>query len=243
MGSRFTFPSDLRMRTLHNISNDVVTILKGMHFHCAIFGSFACSLYGVPVLRQPNDIDILVLPPRPATTESLKRAIFDHDNERFGLEPSLNPDCQHKILYYRLKAKDGPHGFFAGNKCKIDIVVPGVMELPRINSSHIKWLHDLPVLPFSILVLQKLQGWDDHRQMLSNHKKYAKAATDARDVQHLLTLENQIKSSQSAQCWLGKEVLTKEFVESSERRVQLFCQSYPGTQDLLSRILGTNFDH
>ena len=68
------------------------------------------------------------------------------------------------------------------------------------------------MVPFSVLVLQKLQGWDDHRKLRwTEPKKYAKASIDARDLQELLTLEQHVARLRVLQPWNETSLFTEEF--------------------------------
>ena len=44
---------------------------------------------------------------------------------------------------------------------KVDILLPGVMHLPALPTSMITRISSLPLVPFPVLLLQKLQGWAD----------------------------------------------------------------------------------
>lgn len=173
-----------------------------------------------------------MFPSTTTTTEELKKSVFNSNPKKFGLEPSLNPICSHKILYYRLPIHEGPHGFFRGNKCKIDLVIPGIMELPHLSSSDVHRINDIPVLPFFILVLQKLQGWDDRRMMYTYPKKLARAPVDARDVQQLLMTPG-LAQIGSAKRFIDEGVLTPSFISKSRVRICSFCESFPRFRDQL----------
>jgi hypothetical protein len=76
-----------------------------------------------------------------------------------------------------------------------------------------------------LLLLQKLQGWDDHRKM-SEYHKYEKQFTDAVDVQNLLKLEH-VVALRFSQPWSDRRLFGYEFQGLSLRRVQEFCCEYP----------------
>lgn len=83
------------------------------------------------------------------------------------------------------------------------------------------------MVPFSVLLLQKLQGWDDHRKLRWTYpKKYAKASIDARDLQHLLTLEEHVAPLKESQPW-NDSLFTEEFKVLSHQRARDFCGSFP----------------
>jgi hypothetical protein len=178
-----------------------------------------------PAFHQ--DLDILTFPPEGMTREQIKQSI--HDSSRsFYLERSAKPQETYKILYYRFDEIKGPRGFFLGNKCKVDILVPGIMHLPALSPTHIQKLGGLPLLPFSVLMLQKLQAWDDHRNLRwTEPKKYAKSAIDARDLQHLLTLTDHVVPLRVSKPWRDLVLFGEEFQNLSFRRARDFCSLFP----------------
>lgn len=237
-----------RTEVVYHIAKQVVDILHKIRVECAIFGSLGCHLYGNE--RSPNvcarfsiassfnlsffidlfvfqDIDLLALPPTGIhiTAEWLKRAIVRLDSENFFLELPKDPKATFRILYFIVDDKLAPANTFHKNKCKIDILFPNTLHLPSLPKNEIKWQHGLPVIPFSLLLLQKIQGWDDHRKM-SEYYKYEKQFTDASDVQNLLKLEH-VVSLRFSQPWSDRRFFCHEFQDLSIRRVEDFCHEYP----------------
>ncbi|KIM36237.1 hypothetical protein M413DRAFT_78503 [Hebeloma cylindrosporum] len=223
-----------RTEVVYHIANQVVDILRRICVECAIFGSLGCHLYGNE--RSPNDIDILALPPTGIhiTAEWLKRAIVKLDSENFCLERPKDPKATFRILYFTVDDKLAPPNAFHKNKCKIDILFPNTLHLPSLSKNEIKWQHGLPVIPFSVLLLQKLQGWDDHRKM-SEYYKYEKQYMDASDVQNLLKLEH-IVSLRFSKPWWDRRFFSQEFQVLSLRRVEDFCGEYPASKEEWARL-------
>ncbi len=179
-----------------------------------------------------QDVDILVFPPSQVPREQIKQAIENSSRKSFRLERSANPDAAYKVLYYRFGSMKRPRGFFPGNKCKIDILIPGILHLPTIPRSQITRLDGLPVVPFSLLVLQKLQAWDDHLQLRwKDPKRYAKAAIDARDLQNLLSLDKHVAPLKVSRPWDDPVLFSQEFQDLSKRRVRDFCNHFPEFQN------------
>ena len=159
--------------------------------------------------------------------EELKRLV-QRTHPYLRLERSANPDADFRILFFNLDKITGPRGFFTGNKCKIDVLIPGLLHLPRLSGTQITQLGGLPVVPFSVLLLQKLQGWDDHRKLRwSEPKKYAKASTDARDLQQLLTLDRHLTPLRISRPWNDPSLFGDEFRDLSRQRVRDFCTIFP----------------
>ena len=240
-----------RTEIVYHIAKQVVDILHKIHVECAIFGSLGCHLYGNE--RSPNvhprffiassfdsfvfqDIDLLALPPTGIhiTVEWLKRAIVKLDSENFCLELPKDPKATFRILYFIVDDKFAPANTFHKNKCKIDILFPNTLHLPSLPKNEIKWQHGLPIIPFSVLLLQKLQGWDDHRKM-AEHYKYEKQFTDASDVQNLLKLEH-VVSLRFSQPWSDRRFFCDEFQALSIQRVKDFCREYPTSKEEWVRL-------
>ncbi|KAF8153408.1 hypothetical protein B0H34DRAFT_662490 [Crassisporium funariophilum] len=191
---------------------------------CALFGSLASSLYGNT--RPPNDVDIVVFPPAGLviTAEWLKRLIVKSDEQHFFLAPAKDSTATYKLLYFRVDSTLTPRHTFHLNRCKVDLLLPGTMHLPYLPPRLINIQDGLPVIPFSLLLLQKLQGWDDHRGMAEPHK-YRKHTTDAADVQNLLKLQH-VVALRFSQPWNERILFSDEFMSLSVRRVRQFCSFY-----------------
>ncbi|EDR00506.1 uncharacterized protein LACBIDRAFT_313368 [Laccaria bicolor S238N-H82] len=152
--SPFNDPKEIENRRRAAVKT--MRILEKEGLPCAIFGSMACKLYGNE--RGPHDVDILVLPPpsrHDLTLNDIKNIIIAASPEEFGfLGPSSNR-TDTRPLYLQAKIR-------------IDIALPGMMNLPALSPAQITWMTGtgstpLPVLPFDLLLFQKLQAWDDHR--------------------------------------------------------------------------------
>jgi hypothetical protein len=174
---------------------------------------------------------LLAFPPPELSREELKRLI-KAAHPHLHLDRPANPDADFRILYFYLDGITGPRGFFPRNKCKIDVLLPGLLHLPHLSAHQMPApLGGLPVLPFSVLLLQKLQGWDDRRRLRWTEPwKYAKAAVDARDVQQLLGLERHVVPLRAERPWGDASLFTEEFRVLSSERVRDFCGSFPASR-------------
>ncbi|KII93070.1 hypothetical protein PLICRDRAFT_170862 [Plicaturopsis crispa FD-325 SS-3] len=115
------------------------------------------TLYGNG--RNPNDVDILVwrspaLPP--IDREHLKSSIVKASpTSSFYLLPSKRKGETYQVVWFRHRELQ--------EDCKVDILVPGILHLPeRLPAPYIKTVHDIPVAPIALVLLQKLQAWHDH---------------------------------------------------------------------------------
>lgn len=157
--------------------------------------------------------------------ERLKQLIAERDPIHFCLGAPKDPTATYRILYFVVDQGLTPANTFHRNRCKIDVLVPGLLHLPSLSGSNIKWRGGLPVIPFPVLLLQKLQGWDDHMHM-SEPYKFVKHKTDAADVQELLKLEH-VVSLRFSQPWGNRTLFNQEFMSLSRWRIREFCKFYP----------------
>ncbi|KAG6917084.1 hypothetical protein DXG01_003973 [Tephrocybe rancida] len=216
-----------------------VQILEAHGFPCALFGSMACKLYGNK--RIPNDIDVLVLPlpnqtinDETPTQELLKDLLVSSAPESFVLRPARDPEATYRVLYFRPTptAKPTPH-----QSSKVDILLPGVMHLPALRPGGVSWRDlggndgqpepSVPVVPFSVLLLQKLQAWDDHRSAEEEHYR-KKAPVDVEDLQWMLRVgvARYVRGAGAA-TWRDRALFDEEFEGLSRERVRAFCAVYP----------------
>ncbi|KAG6893566.1 hypothetical protein C0992_009497, partial [Termitomyces sp. T32_za158] len=80
----------------------------------------------------------------------------------------------------------------------------------------------IPVLPFNVLLLQKLQAWDDHRRAEElRYKK--KAPVDVEDLEWMLGFAVpkylRLDPRRSATVWSNRELFDEEFEKRSRERV------------------------
>ncbi|KAG6835357.1 hypothetical protein H0H93_002209 [Arthromyces matolae] len=212
----------------------VVNALGDLGLNCAIFGSMACHLLGSP--RLPNDVDILVLQPDTSMTqEEIKEKIIQHQPDYFFLHSARDPSATYRILHYR----PTPDISSASKSIvKVDILLPGIMHLPFLTPTDITIRSGLPIIPYPVLLLQKLQAWDDHR--LSEEERYRKKLpVDAKDVIWLLAPSNWEKMGPAS--WNDRRFFEEGFEKLSRARVIAFCMAYPTTSELWSRLGFTTY--
>lgn len=109
---------------------------------------------------------------------------------------------------------------------KIDLVLPGTMNLPALPLESIAWNGDLPVVPYSVLLLQKLQAWDDHLKALE--RRYTrKVPVDVEDVRWLLSPGRFMDYLKLTQPWNNRRLFSDIFLLLSMERVKDFCFAFP----------------
>ncbi|KAK0430450.1 uncharacterized protein EV420DRAFT_1773586 [Desarmillaria tabescens] len=198
----------------------------------AILGSTACYLYGND--RLPNDLDIL-MSSHTCKPEWLKEFLVTNNPDRFYLTDAKTPGATWKVLWYHDLGVDGKL-----EKTKIDILKPGVLQLPMIFSEAIVDKQGLPVIPLSILLLHKLKGWKDNMESTEQRLR-SKHDADVGDIGSLvkIVLEGMnMQEKKNSMYWkqFALERFDQEFRDGTERRVRLFCSRFPEYRDMWRKL-------
>ncbi|KAH9919568.1 uncharacterized protein B0H18DRAFT_879944 [Fomitopsis serialis] len=200
-----------------DIASKAVTIFKDQGYECCLFGSTACALFGTT--RCPNDVDLVVLAPD-ENTEYLKQLLVDNDDDgRFFLVPSRNRRANYEVLWYQLPSTRRG----AERQCKVDILIPGDLNIPDIPKGQVKRKNYLPVMPLLPLLLLKLQGWTDHRD--SNRRDFReKQHVDVEDIDELLSIAcgTHTHVSSNSLSWLPAD-----FVQDAQGRIYEYVDEFP----------------
>jgi hypothetical protein len=161
------------------------------------------------------------------TQEDIKEAIVSADPEHFVLKAPRDPAATYRVLYFCLSISSTSKS----SSSKVDILLPGVMHLPALSASLIEWKGQLPVVPLSVLILQKLQGWDDHRK--AEEERYTqKAPVDAKDLAWLIgggggKNARVLIYLKKRRPWNDRALFSEEFEGLSRQRVISFCEAFP----------------
>ncbi|KAG6816468.1 hypothetical protein H0H87_005828 [Tephrocybe sp. NHM501043] len=209
-----------------------VAALRDLGYACAIFGSMACRLYGSS--RLPNDVDVLVLGPgADQTQESIKDMLVAHSPDRFFLQSARDPAAQYRVLHYRPSSDPASS---QKDIIKIDILLPGVMNLPPLAPSSVVMRSGLPVVPYPVLLLQKLQAWDDHR--LSEEERYRKKVPiDAKDLLWLLTSSDvELVPADAKNAWSDRSLFSEAFEKLSRERIKALCAAIPTFREKWAKL-------
>jgi len=156
--------------------------------------------------------------PSTLSAQDLKDLILNTNPRNFYLKLPRDPTASYRILWYRRH--------YLGEECKVDILIPGTLHLPHLPSTRVMFLEGIPVVPFALLLLHKLQGWDDHCKAEESHKK-AKSPRDAADVKKLMALKVQMRTLLSVGVWEDKALFSEEFVELTRERVRSYVRLFP----------------
>ncbi|KAH8094705.1 hypothetical protein BXZ70DRAFT_354824 [Cristinia sonorae] len=175
---------------IQQVARQVVDLFKNAQLNSCLCGGVACTLYGTT--RTPNDVDILVLSTQ-YHTESLKQYIAGQSSN-FFLRDSQKIGATYKILYCRIGS---------AQECKVDILTPGILNIPHIPTNRLLFSDKLPVMPIIPLLLLKLQTWANHCDSDMPGKR-AKVPYDVQDVDQLLGIAISRDDEQMSQAatWL-----------------------------------------
>lgn len=191
---------------------------------CAV-GGLACKLLGNP--RTPNDTDLLVL--NTSFTQEQIKAILVNGNSKFYLVPARDPRATFKVLWYRTDSD---------TRIKVDLLQPGIMSIPNISPSEIEYKETqgsilsatrtrIPNAPFGLVLLLKLQAWEQHRESLESRFR-EKQYTDSRDINFMLPI--------AVADTVKFDSLPEEFLGEARRRVILYTQTYPESDEQWRRL-------
>ncbi|PBK96052.1 hypothetical protein ARMGADRAFT_757430 [Armillaria gallica] len=212
-------------------AKELTRILREGGYTFAILGSTACYLYGNDPL--PNDTDI-VMSSHTCDLELLKEILATEHPNRFQLVDAKTLGATWKVLWY--------HDYVEGKleKTKVDILKPGVLHLPMIFSEAIVQKQGFSVIPMSISLLHKLQGWKDN--MDSDLPRLRnKCDADAGDICSLLEIIFEGMGAQerkNSTHWkrFALERFDEEFRGETGRRVRLFCSIYSEYREMWKKL-------
>lgn len=188
------------------------------------------SLASLELNSGIQDVDIVVMT-YVYSTETLKQHLVKQAGATFYLRPAKTPGATYKVLFAHLP----PRGH-RKRSCKVDILVPGVLNIPFVSSHNIVRLESLPVMPLISLLLLKLQGWEDHR-LSSRSDMQQKQYVDIRDIQQLLQIAVQRREDVTLTTWLPRE-----FVEAGQERLKRFLEIIRPTSSDLWNVIGFDTD-
>ena len=212
---------------LHDIAKEAVRIFARYGLACCLTGGVACELYGVSrdshvccngfqlavhrvdhrLLSQ--DVDLVVLTTK-YSQEQLKDILITADSS-FYLVPPKDPSATYKVLWYSI----GPFYSRYASRCKVDILQPGIMNIPDLPVRYIETIRNLPVMPLTLLLFMKLQAWTDHRDSPKDYMR-SKQYNDLSDISQLLDVALKRGERMSN----GAKWMPEEFVRAALSRIE-----------------------
>ncbi|CAE6417949.1 unnamed protein product [Rhizoctonia solani] len=199
-------------------TDDAVRVFEARGVRVCAVGGLACKLEGNT--RTPNDVDLLVLDTT-SSQEQIKQ-ILVNANPKFYLISARDPTATYKVLWYCTAQ---------GIRVKVDLLQPGIMSIPDFSPDLIQYkqylTHRIPVAPFGLVLLLKLQAWEQHKQ--SREERYfTKHHTDARDINYLLPL--------AITAGVTCDYLPSDFRREARRRVRSYVESHPSSKEHWAKI-------
>ncbi|KAF8970410.1 hypothetical protein BDZ97DRAFT_1652545 [Flammula alnicola] len=184
------------------------------------------------------------------SSEELKALVFRTRPGDFYLREARDTEATYKVLYFRPSPsatrpartqKQIMHS--PDPECKVDILVPGIMHLPHLRPELMYW-HSIPaevtsklranianrwpLVPFSLLLAHKLQGWDDNRKAEEEYKR-ERQHKDAKDVKRLLALTQWVDGlkEKGPEVWDDAELFSDALKELTKERVKEYSRAFP----------------
>lgn len=115
--------------------------------------------------------------------ETLKRMLVNANSDFYLLTPRT-PGATYMVLWY--EEGHALHSLY-GTRCKVDILLPGIMNIPTVPPEKVLTHNGLPAMPLIPHLFLKLQAWADHRASL-RPDQIRKQYTDVRDIDALLDI-------------------------------------------------------
>ena len=152
--------------------------------------------------------------------EQIKAYIADN-HDRFSLENSKRRSATHIILYFNFH-------WGLGLRCKVDILVSGrdssKLRVPNIPQRYVTSPndYDIPVVPFLVLIILKVQGWRDHCK--SPRPDFRdKIPQDEEDIPTLLDMTDEDDHRDRHDWW------PEWFSKRAKRHVIRYTNAFPET--------------
>jgi len=168
-------------------------------------------------------------------------------NPRFYLVDARNPMATYRVLWYRVSearplsslANSSFYSTFSysshsGVRIKVDILLPGAMNIPLFPAEKITWDAGLPSAPFILVLLLKLQAWFQHRHSTESRFR-VKQFTDHSDLQALLAIARS-KGVRVLPQAPSEAYLSQDFLMNSVARVADHIKMYPYCKDDWARL-------
>lgn len=161
------------------------------------------------LILNPQDVDIVILTTS-YDTERLKAMLVARD-PTFYLRSAKTFGATYKVLWARIG-----YSYAQSDACKVDILTPGVMNIPDVPREHIVTIDRFPVMPMIPLLLLKLQAWMDHRAATKPYL-HDKQYQDVQDIRELLTIAARRADNIKEASWVPSE-----FMAAAKPRIEEF---------------------
>jgi len=200
------------------IASAATSVFESFGLTCCVTGDTACALYGTT--RRPSELDIMVLTGI-FRREKLEGLLVAADSDFYLWSPK-DGQTKHSALCYKLPRQPGEHK----RGCKVNILVPQVLNIPQIPSDLIQRVDDLPVMPLLMLLFLKLQNWTDRRDTLHWYMRSQQHDEDVKDIGDLVVIARSRDESISRD---SLQQLPLTYVDAAVGRITEFVERYPST--------------
>lgn len=112
-------------------------------------------------------------------------------------------------------------GSYVHRACKVDILLPGIMNIPTVPRDKILHIDRLPLMPLIPLIMLKLQAWEDHTHALQRYQRQ-KQWTDVADLQRLLPIAVRRRENVANEAWIPSS-----FLQAAKKRLERYLVQYP----------------
>ncbi|KIL64843.1 hypothetical protein M378DRAFT_162691 [Amanita muscaria Koide BX008] len=200
----------VQVKDIRRVARRTVEALEEGGYRCCLFGSAACNLWGMSD-RMPNDIDVVVFTNH--SQEDIKDYLINA-NDRFFIVVGNFRVLWYNICWPRLRVK-------------VDILIPGPepMGIPYVpEGAIVPSSSGIPVIPFLLLLILKVQGWRHHRTSFKN-KDRAKIPQDEVDIKQLLLMLDSDDDHLNRFGWLPQW-----FVENAYELIGAYIKKFPRTR-------------
>ncbi|OBZ76468.1 hypothetical protein A0H81_02996 [Grifola frondosa] len=205
------------------IARKAIDIFRSHGLECCLVGGVGCHLFGTS--RDPTSGCSY----QSTQQEELKRYLVQADSD-FYLISARDPRATYKVLWYRISST------YYERRCKVDILIPGILNIPDVPYAHVKVISRLPVMPLIPLLLLKLQAWADHGNA-TRFDLRMKQDVDIRDINELLEIALRRRERVSDVVnWLPKE-----FLDAARIRIRAYT-TVPIIRLFLGRALDSQHD-
>ncbi|EIW74406.1 hypothetical protein CONPUDRAFT_147751 [Coniophora puteana RWD-64-598 SS2] len=217
------------LQEIRQVARKTASALGEAGYRCCLFGSVACSMYGMRN-RTPNDVDMVVFTSH--DPEGLKQTLVDADDRYFTL-PAQTPDETYEVLWFSLRSSGRRQ-----RQCKVDILVTGTLGLPSVPRSKVEHTNvpGIPCVPMIVLLGMKLRGWEDHCEAYEP-RYFNKQYDDVEDIVETLQIAVDRGDHLEDALWLPRR-----FREEMEDRVRSFVWDVRMDTAELWRELGFDGD-
>ena len=129
------------------------------------------------------------------------------------------------MLWYSLSNSSSTYSYHSPLfDCKVDILTPGVMNIPNVPPGNITTISKFPLMPLLPQLLLKLQAWQDHR--LSRRSDFrVKEPTDIADIDALLEIaaKSGVRVRAEESLWVPRSMIVA--AESRVRSYIIFAST------------------